>query len=75
MENPPHAWKRSEQITGPERIALRQAMRALYEAGESIRTIAEGHGRSYGFVRQMISESGATFRPKGGSNPRRQPAR
>ena len=45
-------------------------------AGESIRSIAEDSGRSYGFVHGVLKESGATLRGRGGATrgPRRTPA-
>jgi hypothetical protein len=58
---------RSAKITGPARTELAQAWRQHYEAGASIRRIAESSGRSYGFVRQVLVESGAILRERGGS--------
>jgi hypothetical protein len=58
---------RSAKITGPARAELAQAWRQSYESGASIRRIAESSGRSYGFVRQVLVESGTTLRERGGS--------
>jgi predicted transcriptional regulator len=55
------------RVTGDARDALTQSLRARYESGESIRSIAESTGRSYGFVHRLLSESGTSLRSRGGA--------
>ena len=55
------------QVIGPHRQALARAWREDYEAGSSLRSIAGASGRSYGFVRAVVVESGASLRSRGGS--------
>ena len=61
-------YAKSAQITGDERKALRAVMRKCYEDGGSIRAIANDFGRSFGFVRYMLVESGAELRGRGGDH-------
>ena len=42
-------------------------LKKRYEAGESIRLLAESSGRSYGFVHRILNESGASLRGRGGA--------
>lgn len=55
------------QITGETRTKLRKDLRAKYERGASIRTLAEDTGRSYGFVHRMLREAEVTLRARGGA--------
>ena len=58
--------QRSDRLTGPDRQALVARLAADYAAGASIRTLAETHGRSYGYVHKMLTrEAGVTLRPRG----------
>jgi hypothetical protein len=59
--------KKGSRITGGERDKLSTDLRKKYEAGQSIRLLAESSGRSYGFVHRILSESGATLRGRGGA--------
>lgn len=59
--------KKGSRITGSEREKLASDLRKKYEEGSSIRVLAESHGRSYGFVHRILSESGATLRGRGGA--------
>ena len=61
------------RITGDQRSTLGASFGERYAAGESIRSIAEDSGRSYGFVHGVLKESGATLRGRGGATrgPRR----
>jgi hypothetical protein len=59
--------KKGSRITGGERDKLSGDLRKKYEAGQSIRLLAESSGRSYGFVHRILSESGATLRGRGGA--------
>jgi hypothetical protein len=54
------------RIEGKSRDALRKTMRASYERGASVRDLAATHGRSYGFVHDVLTEAGTHFRPRGG---------
>jgi hypothetical protein len=60
---------RGSRVTGADRDALTRSLRVRYEAGESIRALAESTGRSYGFIHRLLTESGASLRSRGG--PRR----
>ncbi|MDQ1689057.1 MAG: hypothetical protein QOK42_2032 [Frankiaceae bacterium] len=59
--------KKGSRITGGERDKLAGDLRKKYDAGQSIRALAESTGRSYGFVHRILSESGATLRGRGGA--------
>ena len=59
--------KKGARITGPERNKLAGDLKKAYDKGKSIRELAESHGRSYGFVHRVLSESGVTLRGRGGA--------
>jgi predicted transcriptional regulator len=59
--------KKGARITGSERTKLATDLRKAYDKGKSIRELAETHGRSYGFVHRVLSESGVTLRGRGGA--------
>ncbi len=59
--------KKGSRVTGDDRSKLAVDLKKKYEKGESIRVLAEGSGRSYGFVHRILSESGATMRGRGGA--------
>lgn len=59
--------KKGSRVTGDDRSKLAADLKKKYEKGESIRILAEGSGRSYGFVHRILSESGATLRGRGGA--------
>ena len=59
--------KKGSRVTGDDRSKLAADLKKKYEKGESIRLLAEGSGRSYGFVHRILSESGATLRGRGGA--------
>lgn len=63
------------RITGDQRSSLGAAFGQRYAGGESIRSIAQDTGRSYGFVHGVLKESGASLRGRGGATrgPRRTP--
>lgn len=65
--------KKGVRLTGAERDALAVKLVHQYEAGASIRALAESTGRSYGFVHRVLSESKVTLRARGGAT--RGPAR
>lgn len=59
--------KKGARITGTERTKLAVELRKQYAKGRSIRELAETHGRSYGFVHRVLSESGVALRRRGGA--------
>jgi hypothetical protein len=61
------ALKKGSRVTGSERDKLATDLRKKYDAGSSIRSLAESSGRSYGFVHRILSESGTTLRGRGGA--------
>ncbi|MEU1596656.1 helix-turn-helix domain-containing protein [Streptomyces sp. NPDC005708] len=54
-------------LPGPERDKVAAGLKAEYEAGTSVRRIAEATGRSYGAVHRLLAEAGVQFRPRGGA--------
>jgi hypothetical protein len=56
------------QVRGEERRRVADDFAARYQRGESIRTLAASSNRSYGFVHRILSQSGVTFRARGGAN-------
>ena len=59
--------KKGARITGAERTKLAADMNKQYAKGKTIRELAAIHGRSYGFVHRVLSESGVTLRGRGGA--------
>jgi predicted transcriptional regulator len=59
--------KKGARITGPDRTKLSADLKKAYDKGRSIRELADTHGRSYGFVHRVLSESGVTLRGRGGA--------
>lgn len=55
-----------QQLTGADRVKISRRYKQLYDAGHSIRAIAEQTGRSYTQVHKLLDEAGVTFRPRGG---------
>jgi orotate phosphoribosyltransferase-like protein len=53
-------------LVKPERVALRQTARTLYESGLSAREVAKRIKCSYGMTRSLIVEAGGKFRKWGG---------
>ena len=47
------------------RDRLAEELKRKYERGASIRALAESTGRSYGFVRRVLSEAGVTLPGRG----------
>jgi predicted transcriptional regulator len=58
--------KKGARIAGPDRAKLATEIKTQYRKGASIRQLAEAHGRSYGFMHRMLSESGVPLRQRGG---------
>jgi hypothetical protein len=63
--------KKGSRVTGGDRDRLAADLKRKYEAGHSIRLLAETSGRSYGFVHRMLGESGASLRGRGGATRRK----
>jgi hypothetical protein len=59
--------KKGARITGSDRTKLAADLKKAYDKGTSIRTLADKHGRSYGFVHRVLSESGVALRGRGGA--------
>ena len=59
--------KKGSRVTGAERDKLAAELRRKYDSGQSIRLLAEGSGRSYGFVHRILSENGTSLRGRGGA--------
>lgn len=51
---------------GPERDRVAAELKERYEAGASIRALAQETGRSYGGVHRLLADAGAAFRARGG---------
>lgn len=54
-------------LPGPERDKVAAELKAQYEAGISIRALAESTGRSYGGVHSLLADAGVEFRSRGGA--------
>jgi hypothetical protein len=61
------------RITGADRQSLGARLAERYQAGDSIRTLAQETGRSFGFVHGVIKESGVPMRGRGGATRRSAP--
>ena len=61
------ALARGARITGSERQYLAAELAERYAAGESLRSLAEDTGRSFGFVHGLVKESGVPLRSRGGA--------
>ena len=55
------------RITGEGRRDLAGSLVERYKRGESIRSMAQDIGRSYGFVHGVLTESGVQMRSRGGA--------
>lgn len=62
-------------ITGPARHKLGADLKKAYDKGASIRILAEGCGRSYGFIHRLLTEAGTALRTRGRSNNQSRTAR
>jgi len=61
------ALAKGSRISGTQRTTLASEYAKRYSGGESIRKIAEDAGRSYGFVHNVLKESGVALRGRGGA--------
>jgi hypothetical protein len=59
--------KKGTRVTGAERSRLASLLGKRYRSGESIRALAASTGRSYGFVHQILTETGVRLRGRGGA--------
>jgi hypothetical protein len=59
--------QKGARITGEGRQSLAGTLVDRYSRGESIRSIADDIGRSYGFVHGILVESGVSMRSRGGA--------
>ncbi len=59
--------RKGTRVTGADRDKLATDLKARYDAGESIRSLATATGRSYGFVHRLLTETGAALRGRGGA--------
>ncbi|MET9619009.1 helix-turn-helix domain-containing protein [Kitasatospora indigofera] len=58
---------KGKRISGTARNDLAAQLKAAYEGGASIRALAQVHGRSYGFVHRLLTETGVVLRSRGGT--------
>jgi hypothetical protein len=58
---------KGRRVSGGERDKLASDLSKRYNAGASIRDLAESTGRSYGFVHRLLSENGVNLRGRGGA--------
>lgn len=61
------AIRKGARITGPARDKLTADLRMKYEKGSSIRALADGTGRSYGFVHRLLVDADVPLRARGGA--------
>jgi hypothetical protein len=61
------ALAKGSRISGAQRTTLASQYAKRYASGESIRKIADDAGRSYGFVHNVLKESGVSLRGRGGA--------
>src|SRR4051812_39954725 len=61
------ALAKGSRISGSQRTTLATQYAKRYAGGESIRKIADDAGRSYGFVHNVLKESGVGLRGRGGA--------
>ena len=62
--------RKGTRVTGADRGKLAADLKARYDAGESIRSLASATGRSYGFIHRILTESGVALRGRGGATRR-----
>jgi hypothetical protein len=65
--------RRSARITDVTRDKIGADLKKKYEKGASIRALAAGIGRSYGFVHRLLSAQKVVMRPRGGNYETRPP--
>nr|WP_051357325.1 helix-turn-helix domain-containing protein [Segniliparus rugosus] len=60
--------RKGVRVLGSDRAELQADLKAKYEAGASIRSLAQETGRSYGFVHKVLVESKTALRARGGAH-------
>lgn len=55
------------RVSGAERESMAARLQERYAKGESIRSLAQSSGRSYGFVHRLLTEAGQPLRGRGGA--------
>ncbi|MFF0813815.1 helix-turn-helix domain-containing protein [Rhodococcus sp. NPDC003318] len=63
--------RKGVRVSGGDRDEMQSELRDRYLSGASIRSLAETTGRSYGFIRTLLTEAGVELRGRGGPNRRR----
>jgi hypothetical protein len=63
--------KRGARVTGTTREELTVELVRKYANGASIRELAEGTGRSFGFVHRLLTDADVTLRGRGGNTRRK----
>lgn len=58
--------EKGKRIQGKDRERVAERFVKRYNAGDSIRKIAEANGRSFGFVHGVLKEAGVDLRSRGG---------
>ena len=58
---------KGKRLTEVEQRTLLEQLRPRYEAGSSIRELAEETGRSYGSINRLLVQGGVTMRKRGGN--------
>lgn len=64
--------RKGARITGSARDKLTTDLRRKYEKGQSIRALADGTGRSYGFVHRLLVDAEVPLRGRGGATRRKK---
>ena len=59
--------RKGTRVTGSDRSKLATDLKKRYDDGESIRSLANATGRSYGFIHRILTETGVTLRGRGGA--------
>ncbi len=59
--------RKGARITGAARDRLAVDLGKKYQKGESIRSLAESTGRSYGFVHRLLVDGEVALRARGGA--------
>lgn len=65
---PVRVGRRPEQIVGRERDRIATRLRQRYLTGATIRELAGESGRSFGWIRTLLLESGVQLRTRGGDH-------
>ncbi|MFI0915229.1 helix-turn-helix domain-containing protein [Streptomyces abikoensis] len=63
----PQPQPQKTYLTGNDRLDEARRLAARYNAGETIRAIAQDTGRSYGSVHQLLRLAKVRFRQRGGT--------